>query len=305
MIGAASRVGCVVEPGNGGVRAAGPWADADRIAFAVPDPEHRLAGVRLLPELDLPAALRDFDFDTGVWRLELPPPPAARMEYRVELQHPDGGIETTTDPGEPALDAGRVRAQVGPGAARVRRAGLAGPGATVAGVRRADRRDRGRTGRGDRPLPRGGDPAAAARPRRTRVRRARRARRVRRRARAGRPATPVPAGPGRAGRTQRAVLGRSGLQRRAGRPGAAAAARDPRHHRPGGADGGQPGRAGGTAPAAAAPGPGRRPVPAVRQLLHPRTGRLRVRLPALRPDRGGGGGGAPARSGRAPRCRPC
>ena len=100
MIGAASRVGCVVEPGSG-VRAAGPWADADRIAFAVPDPEHRLAGVRLLPELDLPAAHRDFDFDTGVWRLELPPPSAARMEYRVELQHPDGGIETTTDPGNP------------------------------------------------------------------------------------------------------------------------------------------------------------------------------------------------------------
>ena len=106
MIGAASRVGCVVEPGNGGVRAAGPWADADRIAFAVPDPEHRLAGVRLLPELDLPATLRDFDFDTGVWRLELPPPPAARMEYRVELQHPDGGIETTTDPGNPRSTPG-------------------------------------------------------------------------------------------------------------------------------------------------------------------------------------------------------
>jgi enterochelin esterase family protein len=106
MIRAASRVGCVVEPGNGGVRAAGPWADVDRIAFAVPDPEHRLAGVRLLPELDLPATLRDFDFDTGVWRLELPPPPAARMEYRVELQHPDGGIETTTDPGNPRSTPG-------------------------------------------------------------------------------------------------------------------------------------------------------------------------------------------------------
>jgi enterochelin esterase-like enzyme len=92
----------VVEQGaGGGVRAAGPRVDEQAIAFAVTDPGHGLAGVRLVPDLDLPDARRDFDFDGGQWRLDLPRPPVQRLEYQVELVHPDGGVETTTDPDNP------------------------------------------------------------------------------------------------------------------------------------------------------------------------------------------------------------
>lgn len=76
------------------------------IVFSVPDPEHRFAGVRLLDELDLPAVERDFGFDAGRWRLNLPHPQAQRLEYQIELRFPDGGVETTTDPANPASTPG-------------------------------------------------------------------------------------------------------------------------------------------------------------------------------------------------------
>lgn len=107
MIGAASRVSSVVERVEGvGVR-----VDDHDIRFSVPDPEHRLAGVRLLDELDLPDLHRDFAFDDGRWRLDLPRPPAQRLEYQLELRHPDGGTETVTDPGNPAQAPGAFGAK--------------------------------------------------------------------------------------------------------------------------------------------------------------------------------------------------
>jgi len=107
MIGAASRVGDVIERDvDGGVRVAGPRVDEHGIVFTVADPEHRLAGVRLRHELDLPDADREFGFDTGVWSLDLPRPHVARLEYQVELRHPDGGAETVTDPGNPRSTPG-------------------------------------------------------------------------------------------------------------------------------------------------------------------------------------------------------
>lgn len=76
------------------------------IRFCVADPEHRLAGVRLLDELNLPGAGRDFAFDAGRWRLVLPRPPAHRLEYQLELRHADGGVESVTDPDNPATTPG-------------------------------------------------------------------------------------------------------------------------------------------------------------------------------------------------------
>ena len=83
---------------------AGPWVEEQRIGFAVEDPGHRFAGVRLRHELAVPDA--EFAFDDGRWRLALPRPPVDRMEYQLELRYPDGGTETVTDPDNPASAPG-------------------------------------------------------------------------------------------------------------------------------------------------------------------------------------------------------
>ena len=242
-----------------------PWTSADRIAFAVPDPEHRLAGVRLLPEV--PRAHRDFDFDTGVWRLELPPPSAARMEYRVELQHPDGGIETTTDPGNPRSTPGAfgpksvlelpgyaapawlnrvppwpvsaeltVETAVGPvevtvrsPAAPTRRRWSPTTGRTTTGTANSGRYTAAMIGAGRVP-----------------------------------PYHLVLLPPGRA---LRVVLGQPGVRPRAGRRRPAEAAAEPRHRAAGDRRRRQPRRAGHAARPAPASGRVRRAVPAVGQLL--------------------------------------
>jgi len=80
--------------------AAGPWVDADTIGFLLPDPERGLTAVRLEQELGLPGEALDFGYDeaSGGWILTLPRPPVQRMEYRLRLMHPDGGVETINDP---------------------------------------------------------------------------------------------------------------------------------------------------------------------------------------------------------------
>lgn len=68
--------------------------------FTLPDPGHRLAGVRLLAEIGLPGGSTDFGYDAsaGHWRLELDSPRVWRMEYRLELRNADGGTEMILDP---------------------------------------------------------------------------------------------------------------------------------------------------------------------------------------------------------------
>src|SRR5215217_1605515 len=41
------------------------------------------------------------DRDAGGWTLTLPRPRVWRMEYRLELRHPDGGREEICDPANP------------------------------------------------------------------------------------------------------------------------------------------------------------------------------------------------------------
>ncbi|HVH24966.1 MAG TPA: alpha/beta hydrolase-fold protein [Pseudonocardia sp.] len=89
---------------DGQVRVAGPWVEEHRIGFAVDDPGHRFAGIRLRHEPTVPDT--EFAFDEGCWRLTLPRPPIHRMEYQFELSYPDGRTEIVTDPDNPTSTPG-------------------------------------------------------------------------------------------------------------------------------------------------------------------------------------------------------
>lgn len=83
--------------------AVGAWCRADALMFRLPDPDRRLAGVRLLQEIGLPPDRLDFAFDEAerVWLLTLPRPAAWRVEYRLERRYTDGGVEQSCDPDNP------------------------------------------------------------------------------------------------------------------------------------------------------------------------------------------------------------
>ena len=287
----------------------GPVVTPTEVTFRFPDPDPRLAGVRLAQQVRVPGDRLDFTRRGGTWQLTLPRPPVWRMEYRLRAAAPGRRRRGGLRPGQPAAGAGRVRGQVGAGVRRLPAAGLAGragaarPGDRAAGAL-ALPAGRGR-GQALGPGGRRADRAAAApgRARRPGVRRAVRPDHVRVGADRGRAAAPAPgraAGPRRPGRVvQRERQLREGA-------GAGRAAGDPapvRGHRAGGRDGRQPGRAGRAARPAPAPGPVRRAVPAVRLVLHPPARPAGERLrPVLR-----GSPGSSARPAAAPsrpsRCR--
>lgn len=77
-----------------------PHIEDGHIVFRFPDPDHDLKLVRLYQEVQRPRQGPDFSYreDRGVWELWFPVPPAARMEYALELAHPDGGWEMLCDP---------------------------------------------------------------------------------------------------------------------------------------------------------------------------------------------------------------
>jgi len=77
---------------------------ADTAIFRVPDPDGRLAHVRLIPEIRVTG--RDFTRDAAGWTLVIARPPVNRLEYRLEFRYPDGGVETLLDPGNPRRAAG-------------------------------------------------------------------------------------------------------------------------------------------------------------------------------------------------------
>jgi enterochelin esterase-like enzyme len=81
---------------------------ADGLSFRVPDPERRLAGVRLVAEVAPRRARPEFGYDEvdRGWRLWWPAPDAWRLEYRLELVYPDGGTEVVCDPDNPLRAAG-------------------------------------------------------------------------------------------------------------------------------------------------------------------------------------------------------
>jgi len=67
------------------------------------DDLHALAGVRLVDDIHLPADRRDFAYDDSdaAWHLRLPSLSVLRLEYRLELRHPDRGTEVICDPANP------------------------------------------------------------------------------------------------------------------------------------------------------------------------------------------------------------
>lgn len=77
-----------------------PHIEDDHIVFRFPDPEHHLELVRLYQEITRPRQGPDFGYrdDLGLWELRFPRPAAQRMEYALELAHPDGGWEMLCDP---------------------------------------------------------------------------------------------------------------------------------------------------------------------------------------------------------------
>jgi enterochelin esterase-like enzyme len=71
------------------------------VLLRLADPDARYAAVRLCSDLPLPDGARAYARLNGEWRLELPPPPVARLEYQLEVVRNDGGTERLCDPGNP------------------------------------------------------------------------------------------------------------------------------------------------------------------------------------------------------------
>ena len=76
---------------------------ADALTFRLRDPERHLAGVRLVQHTTMPRDRLDFEWEepAGTWCLTVPRPPLWRLEYLLELRHPDGGTEIVCDPENP------------------------------------------------------------------------------------------------------------------------------------------------------------------------------------------------------------
>ena len=292
---------------NGTRTAACGWlargSTSTRIAFAVADPEHRFsrcpAAARARPARRRAAISAS---TPACWSLDLPRPPADRHGVPGRAAVSRRRPETDHRPGQPAA---RPRARSAPSRCWSCRAtpppawlDRAPPWPvhtelavdTAVGPVEVTVRSPGAA-----------DPAAAAGPRRPGVRRAGRARRVRRGARAGRPGAPVPPRAGRARGARRPLLGRPGATPRRWPPGCCREL-----HRALGTSG--PAVLMGASLGALAVLHLQRRHPDLvagmflqsGQLLHPGAGRLRVRLPALRPDRRGGRRRAPQPPGRPP-----
>lgn len=84
------------------VTADGPAVTAGDVTFRYPDPEHRLAGVRLSQEVRVPGDQLDFTPAEGGWSLTLPRPSTWRMEYRIELRRDTGAGVSTEEVCDPA-----------------------------------------------------------------------------------------------------------------------------------------------------------------------------------------------------------
>jgi enterochelin esterase-like enzyme len=74
---------------------------ADTLSFHLRDPERHLAGVRLFQHAGVPGDRLDFAYEDRAWWLTAPRPPLWRLEYLLELHHPDGRTELVCDPENP------------------------------------------------------------------------------------------------------------------------------------------------------------------------------------------------------------
>jgi enterochelin esterase-like enzyme len=71
------------------------------VLLRLADPDGRYAAVRLCSDLVLPEERAAFARADGEWRLDLGSPPVARLEYELEVTHPDGTRDRIEDPENP------------------------------------------------------------------------------------------------------------------------------------------------------------------------------------------------------------
>jgi enterochelin esterase family protein len=71
------------------------------VAFRLADPDGDFQAVRLASDLPLSDRQRSFRRTGDEWVLELEPPPVERLEYKLEVERPDGGTDWVCDPGNP------------------------------------------------------------------------------------------------------------------------------------------------------------------------------------------------------------
>src|SRR4051794_16779313 len=76
------------------------------VAFRFADPDGALAAVRLASDLHLNDEQRSFTRNGDGWVLEVELPDVRRLEYTLELEHPDGGTEHVVDPANDKLAPG-------------------------------------------------------------------------------------------------------------------------------------------------------------------------------------------------------
>jgi len=84
----------------------GPLVDATGVTLRLADRHARLRGVRLSQDIRIPGDQLEFGYRRGWWRLRVPRPAVDRMEYLLELRHPNEGRETIPDPANPRRVAG-------------------------------------------------------------------------------------------------------------------------------------------------------------------------------------------------------
>ena len=71
------------------------------VALRLADPDGRFNAVRLASDLPLSHEQRSFTRNGDGWRLELDVPDLLRLEYKLEVDHADGGTEHLCDPDNP------------------------------------------------------------------------------------------------------------------------------------------------------------------------------------------------------------
>src|SRR5829696_6406160 len=71
------------------------------VALRLADPDGTFAAVRLASDLPLSHEQRSFARNGGGWVLELDLPDIQRLEYKLEVEHADGGTEHLCDPENP------------------------------------------------------------------------------------------------------------------------------------------------------------------------------------------------------------
>jgi enterochelin esterase family protein len=83
------------------IAAAGPLVERGSVSFHVPDPDARLAGVRLVTDRGFPIVNDRFAREGDGWTLSIAAPALDRFEYALELELDGGERAFVTDEGNP------------------------------------------------------------------------------------------------------------------------------------------------------------------------------------------------------------